>query len=176
MMKIRYLGLISLALISVGTNALADDNIAACEVVLKQQILPEDERTSDPASDEVQDAPMIATFVPAEDFVFSVFDGEPGHLKAIDGKPIQAVMCRRNYIIPTEFDLRMIETGIPLYLSQNFDSADSDLMAVFLNEGQYQYQYSGADLSPDNLEILETRMATLNAKLEDMQVEKEKKE
>lgn len=143
---------------SIQSPAYADDNIAACEIVVQKPVLPpEEQKESD-----TETAPMIATFIPAEDFVFSVFDGEDGHLTEVEGNPIQALMCTRKSLIPTEFDLRLIETRIPLYLSQNFDSKDSDLMAVYFKDGKYEYQYSGNELSEDNLEILDVRMTALN--------------
>jgi len=60
--------------------------------------------------------------------------------------------------------LRLIETRIPLYLSQNFDSKDSDLMAVYYKDDKFEYQYSGTDMTSENVETLEYRMATLNLK------------
>ena len=156
----------------------ADDNIAACEIVVQQPVFSPDEKEKEKengkdkgeettkAADENSHAPMIATFIPAEDFVYSVFDGEDGHMTEVDGHSIQAVMCKRRYLVPTEFDLRLIETRIPLYLSQNFDSPDSDLMAVYYKDEEFQYQYTGSDLPEDSLEILKVRMATLNAPAE----------
>ena len=140
--------------------ATADDNIAACEVVVQQPVVSSDEVKET----DTEATPMIATFIPAEDFVYSVFDGEDGHLTEVDGHPIQALMCKRRYLIPTEFDLRLIETKIPLYLSQNFDSADSDLMALYFKDDKFQYQYSGSDLNEDSQEILDVRMKALNSK------------
>jgi len=99
--------------------AQADDNIAACEVVVQQPIAPD--------SDGVN-YPSIATFIPAAGFIFSVFDAEPGHMTSIKDKPIKALMCTRSNVVPTEFDLKLIRTDIPLYLSQNFDSPDSALL------------------------------------------------
>lgn len=170
-MKIITKSLLASFLITgtISFKASADDNIAACEIVVQQPVIsPDEEKSEDQSnnSSEAADAssgsPMIATFIPADDFVFSVFDSEEGHLKEIDGKPIQALMCKRSYLVPTEFDLRLIETHIPLYLSQDFDSKDSDLMAVFFKDDKYHYQYSGHELSEDNVKILELRMDKLN--------------
>jgi len=174
-MKIlSYIG--GAALLLSGLPAFADDNIAACEVVIQQPILSDEEVAEAKSADDDAKVTMIATFVPAEDFVFSVFDDEPGHLREVEGKPILAVMCQRKYLVPTEFDLRMIETGIPLYLSQNFDSTESDLMTVFLKDDQFQYQYSGADLSKDSQEILDIRLATLNEGFADKEAEEDQEE
>lgn len=159
--------------------AVAEDNIAACEIVIQQEVeLPKeqidkgaDKETENSEADNMEteeqadtiSSPMIATFIPATDFIFSVFDEEPGHLKEVEGKSIQALMCERRYLVPTEFDLRLIQTRIPLYLSQDFDSPDSGLMSVFFKDDQYQYVYSGEEISEDALAILEDRMQMLNA-------------
>lgn len=157
---LKSLAVMSLVSGMASTNAWSDDNIAACEIVVQQKVTSQEELSDKDADD----APLIATFIPAEDFVFSVFDGEDGHLSEVNGHPIQALMCQRQYLIPTEFDLRLIETHVPLYLSQDFDSSDSDLMAVFYKDDEYHYQYSGKDLNEDSLDILKTRMKALNAK------------
>jgi len=157
---LKIITTVSLAVSAAQVSAFADDNIAACEIVVQKPIVsPEEQKETDAES-----TPMIATFIPAEDFVFSVFDGEDGHLTEVDGNPIQALMCTRSSLVPTEFDLRLIETRIPLYLSQNFDSKDSDLMAVYYKDDKFEYQYSGTDMTSENVETLEYRMATLNLK------------
>jgi hypothetical protein len=156
---LKTLTAVSLLSGAISMSAAADDNIAACEIVVQQPVVSPDEKKESDA----ETTPMIATFIPAEDFIYSVFDAEDGHMTELDGHPIQALMCKRRYLIPTEFDLRLIETHIPLYLSQDFDSADSDLMAVYFKDDKYHYQYSGNDLSKDSLEILDVRMTTLNA-------------
>lgn len=147
----------------ISTNSRSDDNIAACEIVVQQPVTSKEDLTDTDA----EDVPLIATFMPAEDFVYSVFDGEDGHISEVNGHPIQALMCQRQYLVPTEFDLRLIETQVPLYLSQDFDSAESDLMAIFFKDDEYHYQYSGKDLSEDSLTILKTRMTALNSNKEE---------
>lgn len=175
---LNTIAVISLLSGAISMNALADDNIAACEIVVQQPVISPDEKKEEESVDKkgeetdkimesvAEATPMIATFIPAEDFIYSVFDGEDGHISEVDGHPIQALMCKRRYLIPTEFDLRLIETHIPLYLSQDFDSADSDLMAVYFKKDKYHYQYSGKDLSEDSLQILDVRMTTLNSQEE----------
>ena len=148
------------------TNAIADDNIAACEIVVQQPVVSNDEAETDSAEAGLEGTPMIATFIPAGEFVYSVFDEEPGHMTEVHGHPIQAIMCKRRYLVPTEFDLRLIETRIPLYLSQDFDSTSSDLMAVFFKDDKFRYEYSGKDLGSEAQEILEYRMEYLNGELD----------
>ncbi|MEE9272022.1 MAG: hypothetical protein V3U57_01935 [Robiginitomaculum sp.] len=136
-----------------GISALADDNIANCEIVIMKKITP----------DEIQNsAPLIATYMPAEDFIFSVFDAKLGHLKTVYGSPIRALMCTRSNVLPTEFDIKLIKTGVPLFLSQNFDSKDSAFMAIQKNDGEFTYDYSGPDLNKDEKNILKAQFIALN--------------
>jgi hypothetical protein len=157
-------------------SAVAEDNIAACEIVVQQPVqYPEEKQTdveekSEDTSEETNETveeenavTLIATFIPAEDFIASVFDEEPGHIDEINGQPIQALMCERRYMVPTEYDLRLIQTKIPLYLSQDFDSTKSDLMSVFFKDDTYQYVYSGAELDKDAMEIMYDRLFVLNS-------------
>lgn len=131
--------------------AQADDNIANCEIVVQQSV----------EADAAENSAQIATFMPAGDFIFSVFGAKP-HLTEVDGKPIRAVMCTRGSLVPSEFDLKMIRTGIPLYLSQDFDAQDSALMSISKTDKGYDYDYSGPDMSADNLALLKLRMKALN--------------
>ena len=134
------------------THASADDNIANCEIVVQQPINADAEKNS----------AQIATFLPAGNFIFSVFNANSEHLTEIDGKPIRAVMCTRNSVVPSEFDLKVIRTGIPLYLSPNFDAKESPFLGISKLDGKYVYDYIGSDLSKDELELLTIRMKALN--------------
>ncbi len=139
----------------ISAPAQADDNIAACEIVLQQQIL-------EYGAKEDKTAPLIATFVPATDFIFSVFDQEDGHLTQIDDKQIKALMCTRSNVMPTEFDLKLISTGVPFYVSPNFDAPDSALLAIAKKDGIFAYDYVGPDLGKDEMALLKLRLETLN--------------
>ncbi len=135
--------------------ASADDNIANCEIVVQTRI---DKK-------EVGDkAPVMATFMPATKFIFSVFDEKPGFLKQINGQPIRAVMCTRNSVIPTEFDLKIIRTSIPFYLSTDFDEQNSPFLAISKKDGKYVWDYSGPELSNDDKEALSLMMKELKEK------------
>ena len=131
--------------------AWAEDNIANCELVVQQPIDP----------DATENAAQIATFLPAGSFIFSVFGAKP-HMTEVDGKPIRAVMCIRKSVVPSEFDLKMIRTGIPLYLSPDFDSKDSAFLGVSKTEDEYAYSYDGPELSVSDLYLLKIRMKALN--------------
>ena len=135
----------------IGTPALADDNIANCEIIVQQAL----------EADVSEDSAQIATFMPAGDFIFSVF-GAQSHITEVDGKPIRAVMCTRGSVVPSEFDLKMIRTGIPLYLSQDFDAKDSALLGISKTSKGYVYEYAGPDMSADDLDLLKLRMKALN--------------
>jgi len=145
-----------LPIILLSAPALADDNIANCEIVVQQAIEADAEH--------VENSAQIATFLPAADFIFSVFDAEEGHMVEIDGKPIRAVMCVRSSVIPTEFDFKIIRTEIPFYLSPDFDAKNSGLLAVTKTKDGYAYDYVGPDLSDDDMGLLQLRMKLLNKK------------
>lgn len=170
----------------INAPAFADDNIAACEIVLMAPVLSpeidaeaEAETEADPATggeEETLEAvfeaqpeprPMIATFLPADKFVFSVFDNEPGHLSEVDGAPIRALMCTRTNVLPTEFDEKIIRTNISLHLSQNFDSPDSALLSIRTKDGKYDYEYAGPDLSAEDKTSLKSYLKRLNTQDEE---------
>jgi len=158
-LKVKYLfsTLALMALIS--APARADDNVANCEVVVLASIDPDAKEGA--KEDAKEEATQIANFIPAGDFIFSVF-GDMPHMTEIDGKPIRAVMCTRASVVPSEFDLEMIRTGIPFYLSPNFDSKDSAFLGVSKTEENYTYSYAGPDLSEDDTNLLKLRMKALN--------------
>ncbi len=151
-----------------GPAALADDNIANCEIVV-QQAIAADALPEYPAD---KNGVQIATFLPAADFIFSVFDSEKGHMTEIDGKPIRAVMCIRASVIPTEFDLKIIRTGLPFYISPNFDAKDSAFMAINSTDKGYVYDYVGPDLTEDDTELLTLRMALYNQQEDEKEEDK----
>lgn len=135
----------------VSAPAIADDNIANCEIVVLQAIDPEAEK----------EAAQTAIFLPAGDFIFSVFGTKP-HMDEVDGKPIRAVMCTRTSVVPSEFDLKMIRTGIPFYLSPDFDSKDSAFLGVSKSGDVYTHSYAGPELSAGDTDLLKLRMKALN--------------
>jgi len=155
----RYL-IPTLALaVLISAPALADDNVANCEVVVLASTDPDVKE--DAQKDAKKETAQIAAFLPAGDFIFSVFGNKP-HMTEIDGKPIRAVMCTRASVVPSEFDLEMIRTGIPFYLSPDFDSKDSAFLGVSKTEDNYTYSYAGPDLSEDDTYLLKLRMKVLN--------------
>lgn len=134
----------------VSAPVFADDNIANCEILVQA-----------PIDTAVADKAQTATFLPAGDFIFSVFGSGP-HMTEIKGKPIRAVLCTRTSVVPSEFDLRIIRTDIPFYLSPDFDSKDSAFLGVDKTEDGYIYTYAGPDLSVGDVYLLDLRMKALN--------------
>ena len=171
-MKSNTLILISILAASViSAPAIADDNIAACEIVFMRPIIePSPDLMDEPMP---ADTPMVAQFLPAGEFIFSVFDETSAVLTEIDGQKIRAVMCVRSNVLPTEFDLKMIRTGIPLHLSQNFDSPDSSLLSIRKQDGVYTHTYNGPELSVEDLEILKIRLEKLNEPVTKVEIKKE---
>jgi len=81
-------------------------------------------------------------------------------LKTAQNKPIRAVMCPRARLIPTMRDFPVLQTGLPLSLSENFDDPKAELLTVFDAGNEFKAEYSGPTLSPaleaelrDRLEI-----------------------
>lgn len=151
MKKLIFLCLGALVLPSL---AAADDNIAACEVVIMKPVLQEQGKANG-------DKPaMIASFLPAGDFIYSVFAGKVD--AEVDGQPIRGLMCKRMNVLPTEFDLKLVETGVPLYLSQDFDSPTSALMSIQTDNGRFIYEYKGPNMSKGDEESLKLWLKKAN--------------
>lgn len=115
------LGLLAFTPAIAGAAETAAPNNANCEIVL-----------TNPIQDETGKARGLgATYLPAEDFLISVYEeGTPTMLEVKD-RPISAVICKRLDVIPTKNDYSIVATGIPLSLSQSFESRDSDLVTVY---------------------------------------------
>lgn len=133
--------------------AQAGDKIPACEIVVRKAVMETDIR---------QTGAMVVTFLPADDFIVSVLDSGDGHLTEIDGNKILALLCTRNHLIPTELDLQLLKTGVPLSLSQNFDSPESGLMSVSKQNGVFVYDYAGPELSKTDKDVMELLLERLN--------------
>lgn len=113
------------------------DNIAGCEVVLMEPVLEDGKPTG----------AEMASFRPAASFLSSVYDDEDGFVDVLDGFEIRGIMCERRSLIPTLRDFQIAATGLPLAMSENFDSSESNLMTVFYKDGRFQHTYDGAPLS-----------------------------
>jgi len=102
---------------------------------------------------------QIPSYIPAEDFLSSLDDDTTGHMTEFAGHKIQAVMCRRNDVIPAHEDYAILSTGIPFILSQDFDSPDTDSLTMYWKNDAIQHVYKGYPLSEEAEAILETRLA-----------------
>jgi len=142
---------LALAISAFAAPAFAD-NIADRELVLLQEIKHESGNGGTP----------IASYRPADEFLAGLYSKEAEITTEIDGLKIRAVMCARNDVIPTKTDFEILATGIPFVLSQNFDSAKSDLMTYYFKDGEFRYQHKGPDMSKEALGDLKKRMAFFN--------------
>ena len=155
-MKGRFLFMLS-ALVLPAPFAAAD-NIADCEVLIAERI--EDEATGGSA--------LISSYRPAGAFISSVYDDEAGYIREIDGHKIRALLCQRRLAIPTLRDYPLLETGIPLSLSQNFDSALSDLVITRFKDGAFRAEYTGPGLSAEQQAELEDVIEVFNLQPNDL--------
>ncbi|GHA96778.1 hypothetical protein GCM10009069_19770 [Algimonas arctica] len=115
-------------------------------------------------SSEVVDAEggrmTVASYRPADNFLSGVYDANTPLTLKEDGAPIRGIICARNDLVPTEKDYAMLATGIPLSLSQNFDSADSDILTVYFRAGAFTHKYtSDYPMSPEFETAVQTQLA-----------------
>jgi len=137
---------------------MADDNIAACEIILLQDIRGEANEGS----------MQVASYRSAVDFIASVYDEEDGHIKTVDDLAIRGLICVRDNVIPTLRDFPIVATGVPVSLSQNFESNTSGLMTVYFKDGEFQHQYSGPDLTQAEQAALTDALETYNLQPHDL--------
>ncbi len=145
--------LLTISALIAAPHAIAD-NIANCEIVLMETI--EDESGKGHA--------QIASYRPAADFIASVYSRDSEVINDIDGLKIRALLCSRQDVIITDSDFKILATGVPFVLSQNFDSTDSDLLTYFFQDGHFQYIHKGADLPEKTRGVLTARMEDFNSR------------
>ena len=95
-------------------------NVANCEVLVMREV-------GDKQG-------VAATFSDGADVVASMLDPDRPTIAAIDGAPIQALMCTRRNPVPDDEDTPLIASGIPFILSTDFNSQDAPLVTVALDE------------------------------------------
>ncbi len=152
-------------LLALSPSIAVADNIANCELVLMETI--EDESGRGGA--------QVASYRPAADFMASVYEEDAETLYAIDDLAIRAVMCQRFDVIPTKSDFKIMATGIPFFLSQSFESQDSDLVSLFFKDGEFHYTYKGPGLSEEAERLLQKRLKAFNAMDHDLREKEEAK-
>ena len=160
----KTLGCMVLLSVMMTPNAWAD-NIADCEVLIAETVKDEDTNGS----------ALVSSYRPAGAFLSSVYDDEPGHVETVDGHKIRALFCQRRSAIPTLRDFPILETGVAFSLSQDFDSADSDLTLTRFIDGAFKTTYSGPGLDvkeqaqlDDTLEVFNFQPHSLGLKNEDI--------
>lgn len=134
------------------------ENIAKCDVAVEATLTHEDET-------EIEGAKMM-TYMPATDFMISIYDEQPGHMTEIDGQPIVTVLCERKTIIPSLRDFTILETGLPLALAQDFDSAESGIMILYFKDGKFIADHDGPALSEKEEAQLKDRLDIFNLQME----------
>lgn len=119
-----------------------------CEIVVADEVVDQDGGTM-----------TVASYRPAGEFLDGVYSPKVP-LRLTDGDaPIRGILCIRNDLVPTDRDYKILKTGIPLSLSQDFDSADSDIMTIFFADGGFRYKYtSGYPMSPEFKTTLEGQL------------------
>ncbi|WP_409432525.1 hypothetical protein ACJ3XI_09985 [Litorimonas sp. RW-G-Af-16] len=147
----------ALFLATLAPSAFAD-NIANCELVLLEEIKDENGNGGT----------QVASYRPAADFLADVYTDGAEVNQFIGDLKIRAVMCRRASVIANEADFKVLATGIPFVLSQNFDSAESDLVTYYYKDGEFHYVHKGEDLSEIAQATLDARMANFNERDHDL--------
>lgn len=144
---------LTLCLAVLPASALAG-NIADCELMTMKEVV-----------DEAGGTMAVAAFPPAGDFLAGVYDDAVELSLQHDGEPIRALMCTRKTVMPDEDDYAILATGIPLAVSQDFDSNQSDALTVFFRDGAFRYKYASAEDMPDAMRTtLEARLADFSAR------------
>jgi len=101
-------------------------------------------------------------FSGAAQFFESVYDEIPGHIETLAGLPVRAIICRRDNLVPTMRDLPLLKTGLPLSLSQDFDSTTSGLLTLYDAGTDFKAEYSGPELSPEDRKSLGDTLEIFN--------------
>jgi hypothetical protein len=103
-----------------------------------------------------------AEYIDAADFLGRVYDGSQTPKKTAQNKPIRAVICPRARLIPTMRDFPILNTGLPLSLSENFDDPNAGLLTVYDTGAEFRADYSGPKLSPALEDELRDRLEIFN--------------
>lgn len=109
-----------------------------CEVVVAEEVVDEYGGTMSVASFQSADQFLAGVYDPDIDFSPFIQNGKDGDPKG----RVRGVNCVRNDLLPTDNDYALLATGVPLTLSQDFDSADSDLLTMFYGPKGFSYRYS----------------------------------
>jgi len=143
--------LAALMMLSGAQIALAD-NVANCEIFLRQPVMIDGEKTG----------AFIDTYAPGAEFIASVYDDTEGHVTEFKGQPIQAVFCTRHSVIPSLRDFPILATGLPFVVSTDFEASDSAIVTIYFKDNQFQHVYKGPDLSEKETAQMSDAMEIFN--------------
>lgn len=118
------------ALLVIPSTSLAS-GLKKCEVVVSNEVV-----------DAEGGRMTVASYQSADPFLSGVFDPKVPLTLKVDGSLIRGIICVRNDLVPTEQDYAVLATGIPLSLSQDFDSADSDILTIYFRAGAFSHKYT----------------------------------
>lgn len=120
-----------------------------CEIVIVKEVVDADGGRM-----------TVAAYKPASDFIKGAKKNAKTVTLSDEGNPIRGVICTRNDLVPVDADYSILATGVPLSLSQDFDSADSDILTVYFDNGAFTYRYTSD--YPMSSEFEDTLNATLS--------------
>lgn len=112
-------------------SAVFASGLDRCEIVVMEEIVDEDGGRL-----------TTASYRSAEPFLAGVFEPNVPITLNDDGDLIRGLLCERNDLVPTERDYAVLSTGIPLSLSQDFDSAGSDILTIFYDGNAFVHKYT----------------------------------
>lgn len=131
-----------LAAVLIAPSAASASGLDRCEIVVLDEIVDEDGGRL-----------TAASYRSADAFLAGVFDEDVPLTLEDDGALIRGLICARNDLVPTERDYAVLTTGIPLSLSQDFDSADSDILTVYYDDSAFVHKYTSDYPMSDEFEL-----------------------
>lgn len=105
-------------------------DLSQCEIVVVNDVVDEDGGRM-----------TVASYRAADGFLAGVYDPDIDLVIEDNGHAIRGLICVRNDLVPTEKDYAILATGIPLSLSQDFDSEDSDILTLYFGDGGFRHKY-----------------------------------
>ncbi|MEM7729348.1 MAG: hypothetical protein AAF311_08735 [Pseudomonadota bacterium] len=150
-MKPLFAAILGLAILP--QTALAD-GFDRCELVVVKEVVDADGGRM-----------TVASYQPANGFIGAARQDARSVSLDHEGDPIRGVICTRNDLVPTEADYALLATGVPLSLSQDFDSADSDILTLYFDEDRFAHRYtSDFPMSGEFKDALESRLSDFSAR------------
>jgi len=122
--------LATIAILLTPVVAMAGD-LSRCEIVVVNDVVDEDGGRM-----------TVASYRAADGFIAGVYDADINLVIEDNGHAIRGLICVRNDLVPTEKDYAILATGIPLSLSQDFDSEDSDILTLYFSDGAFRHKYT----------------------------------